>query len=233
MRVKFKYKTSKLFLMKKIAQAALGFLLLIGVSTEIQAQENNQQCTEKYNLFRGDFKAKKYDMAYTNWLWCMDNCPTLSVNIYKNGADIAEKRYANAPEADKATELALVNRVFEQRIKHFPKDLGRVYGDWASFMAKVPNQEERTFELLELAFSADPTRMGSKNIYKYFDIVLTKNQDTDVQKVFDTYDDVVDGVEKQRSAYTAKIDAINKKEEKGQTLSSKDVENIKIYQKGI
>ena len=52
----------------------------------------------------------------------MDNCPTLSVNIYKYGIKIAEDRLASASDADKAAAADLVMRVYNQRLEHYPED---------------------------------------------------------------------------------------------------------------
>ena len=66
--------------MKKMKQILTVLFLVVSVSV-VFSQEDNNDCYIKYNLFKGDYSSKKYDAAYENWLWCMDNCPTLSVNI--------------------------------------------------------------------------------------------------------------------------------------------------------
>ena len=70
--------------------------------------------------------------------------------------------------------------------------------------------------------------MGSKNIYTYFDIILKKNKDTNAQIVFDTYDQVGEGIELKREAYSKKIEAINAKD--STTLSAKDKKRRGDYQ---
>jgi hypothetical protein len=124
------------------------------------------QCHIKYNLFKGDYKAKKYDAAYENWIWCMDNCPTLSVNIYKLGIKIAEDRLAKATPAEKPAAEKLVERVYLQRIEHFPKDKADIYDDMATFKAEQGASEDEVYSWLEKAFKEDPTALGSKNIFK-------------------------------------------------------------------
>ena len=38
------------------------------VTAKTNAQEDaNRECQIKYNLFKGDYKSKKYDDAFTNW----------------------------------------------------------------------------------------------------------------------------------------------------------------------
>lgn len=203
-------------------------LLFFIASAPVVFAQAADDCNIKYNLFKGDYKAKKYDAAYENWMWCMDNCPTLSVNIYKYGIKIAEYRLENAPEAEKEEAAELVCRVYTQRLEHFPKDFAKVYNDIATFKAEQGAPEKEVYSWLEKAFKEDPTAMSAKNIYKYFDIILNENKDTNPQIVFDTYDEVGEGVEVKRAAYYKKIEKINAKD--STTLSAKDKKRRKTYQ---
>jgi len=204
---------------------ALLFLMITAPAVFSQADAD---CNIKYNLFKGDYQAKKYDTAYENWMWCMDNCPTLSVNIYKYGIKIAESRLDHASADEKSAAVDLVMRVYNQRLEHYPKDFADIYDKIASFKAEQGASEEEVYSWLEKAFKEDPTDMSAKNIYKYFDIILNKNKDTNPQIVFDTYDEVGEGVEVKREAYSKKIDAINAKD--SLTLSAKDKKKRRIYQ---
>jgi tetratricopeptide (TPR) repeat protein len=73
--------------------------------------------------------------------------------------------------------------------------------------------------------------MSAKNIYLYFDIIMSTYRDTNPQQVFDTYDQVTEGLELKREDYTKRIDEINAKD--SLTLSSKDKHNRTIYQQVI
>lgn len=212
--------------MKKMRQI-IALLFFIATAPMIFSQAADD-CNIKYNLFKGDYKAKKYEAAYENWMWCMDNCPTLSINIYKYGIKIAEHKLEKATEAEKETAAKLVCRVYTQRLEHYPKDFAKIYNDIATFQAEQGSTEEDVYKWLEKAFKEDPTEMSSKNIYKYFDIILNKNKDTNPQVVFDTYDEVGEGVEVKRAAYSKKIDAINAKD--SLTLSASDKKKRRIYQ---
>ena len=194
--------------MKKMKQYLTILLFVFSVSV-VFSQDDNNDCYIKYNLFKGDYSSKKYDMAYENWLWCMDNCPTLSVNIYKMGIKIAEDRLENASEADKPAARELVMRVYTQRLQNYPDDAADIYNDIASFKAEQGASDDEVFGWIEKAFKADVTAVNAKNIYKYFDIILNRHKDTDAQKVFDTYDEVGDGLELKRAEYSKKIDIIN------------------------
>jgi len=205
--------------MKQILQIAL-ILVLLFTSTNAFSQEFSEECTVKYNLFRGDFKTNNYDMAYDNWLWTMENCPTLSINIYKNGMDIAEYRFKKATGAEKDKALALVKRVVEQRIKYYPDDdLGKVYSDYAEFMDAAGATDNEVFGLLDKAFKVDPTRMGIKSMYRYFQGVIDRNKDTNPQLVFDTYDELVEAVATKMDNYSRELEDYEKRLAEGQTLS--------------
>jgi len=205
-------------------------LLFFMISAPVVFSQAAADCNIKYNLFKGDYKAKKYDAAFENWMWCMDNCPTLSVNIYKYGIKIAEHKLATATVGQKASAADLVMRVYNQRLEHkFKNDnVAKVYDKIATFKASQRVSEVEVYEWIEKAFKIDPTSVSPKNIYKYFDIILNKNKVANPQIVFDTYDEVGEGVEIKREAYSKKIDAINAKD--SLSLSAKDKRNRKIYQ---
>lgn len=194
--------------------------------------ENNEECIVKYNLFKGDYSAGKYDVAYENWLWTMDNCPALTVNIYKLGIKIAESRLeAATTPADKAAAVKLVERVYTQRLEHFPQDLARVYSDYATFKDAQGASEDEVFVLLEKSFKADVTDISPTNIYRYFDIILNKYKDTNPQIVFDTYDEVGEGIELKRDDYSKQLDLIKAKD--STTLSDRDKNNKIAYEQHL
>ncbi len=214
--------------MRKMKQIlVLAFFMISATVVFSQAADD---CNIKYNLFKGDYKAKKYDTAFENWMWCMDNCPTLTVNIYKYGIKIAEHRLDKASDSEKSGAADLVMRVYSQRLEHkFKKDNpAKTYDKIATFKAKQGASDEEVYGWIEKAFKLDPTAVTPKNLYKYFDIILNKNKITNPQLVFDTYDEVGEGVEVKRAAYSKKIDAINAKD--SVNLSAKDKRNRKIYQ---
>lgn len=193
------------------------------------AQTNKQECTIKYNLFKGDYQAKKYDDAYPNWIFLMDNCQSLSVNIYKFGEKLAKEKFKTA--ANKTEAAQLVKRVYTQRLENFPKNNpAKVHSDYASFLLenKLASENE-VFAILEKGYNIDPTKMGVKNLYRYFQGVTDRNKDSNPQMVFDTYDDVLESVGEKLADYTKKLKPLLAKQEAEQELDKKEKRNLRAY----
>ncbi len=202
--------------------------LFIGMQNSL-AQATQQECTIKYNLFKGDYQSKKYEEAYPNLIYLLDNCPSLSINIYKLGDKIAESRFKKAENKDEAFKL--MKRIYEGRIQNFPKnDPAKAHSDYATFLIKNKlSNDEEIFTLLDKAYKIDPTRMGVKNIYRYFQGVTDKNKDSNPQLVFDIYDDVLEAVAKKLSFYSKKLKPLLDKQEMGTELDKREKRNLRAY----
>ena len=182
--------------MKKITFLLAAMLFITTVETN--AQDANRECTIKYNLFKGDYQSKKFDEAYVNWMYLMDNCKDLSVNIYKFGATLAE---------DVRKDPVLAKRVYEQRLQYYPtKNPAKVHSDYATYLFENKlASDDAVFKILEKGYAIDPTKMGVKNLYIYFQGITDRNKDTNPQKVFDTYDDVLENVNIKLEGYAKKL----------------------------
>ena len=214
--------------MKKQIILLTSLFLFLG-SLALNAQDAQQECNIKYNLFKGDYQSKKYDDAYPNWMYLMDNCQKLSINVYKLGDKLAQVRFKNAE--NKTEAAALVKRVYLQRLENFPaKDPAKAHSNYATFLIKNKlASDEEVFEILQLAYSLDPTRMSVKNIYRYFQGITDTYKDTNPQKVFDTYDDVLESVGEKLADYAKKLKALNDKTEAGQDLDKRETKNLRAY----
>ncbi len=204
--------------MKNITQILTGLFLFVAVNG-VKAQAS-QECNIKYNLFKGDVTTKKYEKAKTDLDYLLTNCPTLSVNIYKYGAKAAEK----------TKDHALVKKVYEARLVNFPnKGTAKAHSDYATYLAKNKlATDDEIFAILEKAYAISPKDMGVKNIYKYFQGITDKYKDSNPQKVFDTYDDVMESVGEKLEDYTNKIAPLIAQDTTG-TISAKDKKRLKAY----
>lgn len=204
--------------MKKITFLLAAVLLVISAKTN--AQDSNRECTIKYNLFKGDFQSKKYDDAFVNWQYLMDNCQDLSVSIYQYGSTLAE---------DVRKDPVLAKRVYEQRLQYYPtKNPAKVHSDYATYLYdnKLATDDE-IFKILEKGYAIDPTKMGVKNLYSYFQGVTDRNKDTNPQKVFDTYDDVLENVNLKLEGYAKKLKELTQDTTK--VLDKRDKKLVRAY----
>jgi hypothetical protein len=193
--------------------------------------ETPELCKEKLSEFYEFARYKDYTYSYEPWLWSFENCPASSKNIYKYGLKIVEDRYEKATGAQKDIESQLIDKIFIQRIKYFPDNLGKVYSDWAISLEKRNATKEQIFEKLELAFKMGPAQMSIKNLATYFQEVTDRNKDTNPQKVFDTYDDALEAVNEKIDLHSKSKDILDKKVASGETLSK--VEATKLKNDGI
>ncbi len=205
----------------KMKGFTLIMLLFIGVAS-ISAQDKYgsepEKCKTNISLFHEDVKAKNYTGALEAWSWVYKNCPQASKHTYSDGLKIAKDQLKNGD----ANAMDLINEIYAKRIEYFPTNLGKVYSDWAKILIKNGATEEQVFEKLNLAFEADPAGMSVNNIYKFFQTVVDKYKDTNTQKVFDTYDEVLEAVDKKIGKMTGEYSELQKKIDAGETLSKRE-----------
>ncbi len=193
-------------------------IVFLGLGLSAFAQNND--CNVKYSLFVGNVKAKRYVESKTELETLMQTCPKLSINVYKYGAKVA-----------KATKDAdLMKKVYENQIANFPdKDVAKAHDAYAVFLIDNNLGTEQEIQgLLEKAYKISPTDMSVKNIFRYFNGVYNANKDANPQKVFDTYDDVLESVEEKLAYYSTKLSPLMDKEEAG-TINDKEKKYLKVY----
>lgn len=191
--------------------------MFVAIGVKAQASKD---CQIKYSLMSADAKNKKYAEAKPNLEWLMQNCPTLSVNIYKYGNRVAEG----------LKDQVLVKKVYEARLANFPnKGAAKAHSDYAKYLIKNKlGTDDEIFEILKKAYQISPKDMSVRNIYRYFEGIVTRYKDTDAQKVFDTYDDVVESVGEKLADYSKKITDLRAKETAG-TIDAKGKKWLKVY----
>ncbi|OSY87204.1 hypothetical protein WH52_12120 [Tenacibaculum holothuriorum] len=204
--------------MKKITYLLTGLFLFVAVNG-VKAQAS-QECNIKYNLFKQNALSKKYAEAKPDLDYLLNNCPKLSVNIYKYGVKVASG----------IKDHALAKKIYEMRLANFPdKDPAKAHSDYATYIIKNKiGTDGEVFSILEKAYAISPKDMGVKNIFRYFKAVTEKNKDTNPQKVFDTYDDVMESVQIKLDDYNKKIAALQAKDSSG-TIDSKEKKRLNAY----
>jgi tetratricopeptide (TPR) repeat protein len=205
---------------QKITSLTIVLLLFLSF-TKISAQDfgsDPETCKMNISLFHESVKAKNYTEAYKPWKWVYDNCPKSTKHIYSDGLKIALDQLKNG---DTNAE-ALVNDIYGKRVEFYPSNLGKVYSDWAKFLIKMGASDDIIFEKLNLAFRADPAGMSVKNIFRFFENTVDNYKDTDTQKVFNTYDDVLEAVDKKIGTMTGEYTLLQKKIEDGESLTKSE-----------
>ena len=71
--------------------------------------------------------------------------------------------------------------------------------------------------------------MSVRNIYRYFQGITDTFKDTNPQKVFDTYDDVLESVGEKLADYAKKLKVLNDKTAAGQDLDKRETKNLRAY----
>lgn len=206
---------------KKMTKLTLVLMLFMGL-TSLKAQDkygsDPEKCKMNLSLFHESVKAKNYDEAMEPWEWVYKNCPRASKHTYTDGLKIV--KYLLKKGDPKAFELG--NDIYSKRVEYFPSNLGKVYSDWAKFLMKNGGSEEQINEKLTLAFKADPAGMSVKNIFKFFQNVVDTYKDSDTQKVFDTYDEVVEAVNLKIVDLSKEYNTLQEKIKNGETLNKRE-----------
>lgn len=190
------------------------------VATTTNAQASKDECIKRYNFFRGDYQTKKYTEAKAHLDWLLTNCPKLSLSLYQNGRRLAVKSKDND----------LYKKVYEMRLANFPdKGVAKAHSDYVTHLAKNKlGSDDEMFSILEKAYAISPKDMSATNIFRFFKGVLGKYKDSDTQRVFDTYDNVVESVGEKLEYYRKKMAPLLEKEAAG-TLSAKEAKKLRGY----
>lgn len=212
----------------------LSVLLLAGnfpSKAQDSAEQESQECNIKYNLFRADFKSKNYEKAFDSWLWTFENCPKLSINIYKNGLTMAEAKFKKATtETEKQEAKELIERIYKQRLELFPDDKpAKMYSEYGMFMHKFGCPEPKVFALLQKSYDINPEEMGVRAIFVFFEGIIERNKDTNIQAIFDMHDNLLDVVNKKIDKFSKEVDKLRELEETGTELSKRQAYLKKAY----
>lgn len=211
--------------MKQITQLITGLFLMFISASAFSQEMDKQACAVEYNLYKGDVTAKNFKEAKVRLLNLMENCPTLSVNIYKLGYKIVDDMIA---QGEKLEAVKFMSKLVDERILYFPKGDGKVYNDFASFLGNNGISREQVFQILDKAYKIDPLAVSPKNTFMYFEVVLERNKDIDAQIILDTYDEINEAQDVKSGTYQQSLSKLIAKEEAGETLSAKDAKSKRI-----
>lgn len=213
---------------KNLALIAFAFVGLFGVY-KASAQD---QCTTNLSLFVQDVKVKNYDSAYGPWKDVYENCdPKLHFATYYYGEKIL-KHKLETDEANRATYIEMLLGLYDKYHANFPskESLAEAASDKAILMNKEKmGTDEEIYNMLDDAFTNDKAHFTNEiAMYLYFTklVDLHKAGKADLQKVFDTYDNISDKMETERTALAKEMNELLPLEEAG-SLDSKQERTLK------
>lgn len=197
-------------------------------ATNINAQDcNSNEMKQNLSLFAEEAKGKRYDAAYPIWKTVYEKCPTIHIAVFTRGEEILKHKIANSNGAEKQQFIEELRNFYDKYSQHHPSrfPVANKYVSMALFYfdEKIGTGEE-VYGLLHKAFTEDKANFkNEKALYLYFSELVTlyeKNQKT-LQDVFDTYDDVTEKIQDEKSLLSETINKFVAEEEAG-TISDKD-----------
>ncbi len=156
--------------------------------------EDSIRCLKNFSLYREYARYDNYKDAYPYWRVCFTECPVVSKNLYIDGAKMLKGKIeaATSPERQQVLIDSLM-MVYDQRIKYYPRDEGRVLGykaidllryqrDNLDVIEKANGFLKKSIQLLKASSSAPviATFMTST-------ITLFQNQRVDAERVVEDY----------------------------------------------
>ncbi|MGY5352818.1 hypothetical protein ACXGQW_09720 [Wenyingzhuangia sp. IMCC45533] len=194
----------------------------------LMAQAPNQEAALHYNMLKTDIKTKNYDSAIKNLDWCLQNSPHLTANIYKYGGDLTKRLLKKGTPEQKQAITEVGKSMYEKRFEYYPNDNpAKAHSDYADFLKEIDGDKEEIYSHYEQAFKIDPTKLGVGSIIYFFNAVVEKHKDNNLQLVFNTYDVTVEAINKKVEGYLEVVQELQAKEDAGQTLISSEQRKLK------
>ena len=159
--------------------------------------EDSIQCIRNYSLYSEYYKQKNYDDALPYWRLVFNDCPKASKNIYQHGANIYKFYIIQATRKNnvelKNAFVDTLMLVYDQRIKLYPKDKGRVLGYKAADILRF-KQNDMVCMRKAYAFSGESMDIRKNNTpksvinsYMHTTLVLFDNNDLTDSEVVENY----------------------------------------------
>ena len=195
-------------------------------------------CPSNLSIFAEFAKVKNYDSAYAPWFEVKTHCPELNEAIYIYGERILGHKIKN--DGDNPKYISMLNSLYDDWLSYFPTDRGGRSQRGKIMSAKAQSMlEYETAPIAEIyatfdqAFSSDLHSFSNpKALYNYFKTLYTmyKNGNVNVTMdiLFSKYEDVSEKFTIENQKLSRTFDRILKKEEAGESLSSKDKRSKRV-----
>ena len=195
-------------------------------------------CPSNLSIFAEFAKVKNYDSAYAPWFEVKTHCPELNEAIYIYGERILGHKIKN--DGDNPKYISMLNSLYDDWLSYFPTDRGGRSQRGKIMSAKAQSMlEYETAPIAEIyatfdqAFSSDLQSFSNpKALYNYFKTLYTMykngNENVTMDILFSKYEDVSEKFTIENQKLSRTFDRILKKEEAGESLSSKDKRSKRV-----
>lgn len=159
--------------------------------------EDSILCIRNYSLYSEYYKQKNFDDALPYWRLVFNDCPKASKNIYQHGANMYKFYIIQASKKNntelKNTLVDTLLQIYNQRIKWYPKDKGRVLGYMAADILRfkkndlVCMKKAYDFSTESIDIRKNSTPKSVINTYMHTTLVLFDNNDLTDSEVVENY----------------------------------------------
>ncbi len=155
------------------------------------------QCMRNYSLFSEYYKQKNYNDALPYWRDAFHDCPVVSKNVYTRGANMYKFYIIQAHNKnDLELKYKLVDtlmQIYDQRIKWYPRDKGKVLGYKASDILHYKTKEmeciKKAYEFSSESMALLRTKSPKSviNTYMQTTLMLFENNELNDSEVVNNY----------------------------------------------
>ena len=204
--------------------------------------QSKEECFSNLSIFAEYAKVKNYDAAYQPWLLVKADCPDLNPAIYVYGERILKDFIKKSTGNDKDVYKQDLLNLYDQWLKYFSKSkngntqVGKILAIKAQSMITLElGDDKEVYAIYNEAFTKDPTSFKSpKGLYNYFKIYFNlykaENSSVTLESIFEKYEVLTEKFELEMSVYSSKLDALLKKEQSANPLTSRESKNKRVYE---
>jgi tetratricopeptide (TPR) repeat protein len=204
--------------------------------------QSKEECFSNLSIFAEYAKVKNYDAAYQPWLLVKADCPDLNPAIYVYGERILKDFIKKSAGNDKDVYKQDLLNLYDQWLKYFSKSkngntqVGKILAIKAQSMISLKlGDDKEVYAIYNEAFTKDPTSFKSpKGLYNYFKIYFNlykaENSSVTLESIFEKYEVLTEKFELEMSVYSSKLDALLKKEQSANPLTSRESKNKRVYE---
>jgi tetratricopeptide (TPR) repeat protein len=189
--------------LKAIILTALMFLFVVpgmsqnGHGPNNSNQEDSERCGMWLSAYRGFFKLKLYDDAYSTWWNAFNNCPSSSVRLYVDGVTMYKAYIEEAQEETKKEGLIdTLMLIYDQRMEYLGDEgnvLARKGKDILTYRGEDMERVYEAYEMLKKSMEIEGTKSRDATMLLYMTtgIALNKAGKIEDNQVIEDYFNVV------------------------------------------